>query len=71
MLALLADSHLPKTFWDEACLIACYLLNRLLTPLMKNKSLIEKLFARTPNYGCVWDCDFIDKKCDFKSNRKK
>jgi hypothetical protein len=21
--------------------------------------------------GCVWNCDFIDKMCDFKLNRKK
>jgi len=35
-LALLAESYLPKTFWDEACLTSCYLINRLSTPLLKN-----------------------------------
>jgi hypothetical protein len=20
---------------------------------------------------CVWDCDFVEKKCDFKQNRRK
>jgi hypothetical protein len=25
----------------------------------------------SPNLGCVWDCDFVNKKCDFKPNRRK
>jgi hypothetical protein len=49
-LALLADSQLPKTFWDEACLTSCFLINRLPTPLLKNQSPYQKLFNRTPDY---------------------
>jgi hypothetical protein len=52
-LTLLADSHLPKTFWDEACLTFCYLINRLPTPLLKNQSPFQKLFKCTP------DCTFL------------
>lgn len=58
-LALLAESHLPKTFWDEACLTSCYLINRLPTLLLKNLSPFEKLFSHVPDYkflkffGCV------------------
>jgi hypothetical protein len=49
-LALLADSHLPQKYWDEACLTSCYLINRLPTPLLQNKSPFEKLFYRSPYY---------------------
>jgi hypothetical protein len=49
-LALLAESHLPKKLWDEACLTSCYLINRLPTPLLQNKSLFEKLFNQIPDY---------------------
>jgi len=46
----LADSHVPQKYWDEACLTSCYLINRLPTPLLQNKSPFEKLFHRTPDY---------------------
>jgi hypothetical protein len=49
-LALLADSQLAKTFWDEACLTSCFLINRLPTPLLKNQSPYQKLFNRTLDY---------------------
>jgi hypothetical protein len=49
-LALLADSSLPKTFWDEAYLASCYLINRMPTPLLKNISPFQKLFSRVPDY---------------------
>jgi hypothetical protein len=42
-LALLAESHLPQKFWNEACLTSCYLINRLPTPLLQNKSPFETL----------------------------
>jgi hypothetical protein len=28
------------------------------------------LETSTPSLGCVWDCDFVDNKCDFKPNRR-
>jgi hypothetical protein len=49
-LALLAESHLPKTFWDGACLTSCYLIKRLPTPLLKNQSPFQTLFKRTLDY---------------------
>jgi hypothetical protein len=50
-LALLPDSYLPKTFWYEACLTSCYLINWLPTPLLNNLSPFEKLFSRSPDYN--------------------
>jgi hypothetical protein len=58
-LALLAESHVPKRFWDEACQTLCYLINRLPTPTLQHKSPFQKLFNRSPDYkflrifGCV------------------
>lgn len=49
-LALLADSGVPKCFWDEACLTSCYLINRLPTPLLGNVFPFEKLFAKPLAY---------------------
>jgi len=49
-LALLTESNLSKTFWDEGCLTSYCLINRLATPLLKNKSPFQKLFKCTPDY---------------------
>jgi hypothetical protein len=49
-LALLAESHVPKRFWDEACQTSCYLINRLPTPTLQHKSPFQKLFNRSPDY---------------------
>jgi hypothetical protein len=49
-LALLAESHVPKYFWDEACQTSCYLINRLPTPTLQNNSPFQKLFNRSPDY---------------------
>jgi hypothetical protein len=50
-LALLAQSSLPKKYWDEACLTSSYLINRLPTPLLGNISPFQKLFSQTPDYN--------------------
>ena len=58
-LALLAQSSLPTSFWDDACLTACYLINHMPTPNLGHQSLFHKLFHQEPNYkflkvfGCV------------------
>jgi hypothetical protein len=49
-LALLAESNVPKTFWDEACQTSCYSINCLPTPVLQNKSHFHKLFCRSPDY---------------------
>jgi hypothetical protein len=49
-LALLADSSVPKLFWDEACQTSCYLINRMPTPILGNLSHFEKLNKKPPYY---------------------
>jgi hypothetical protein len=49
-LALLSNTNIPSYFWDDAFSIACYLINRMPTPLRKNKSPFETLFKRIPDY---------------------
>jgi hypothetical protein len=82
-LPLLADSHVSKTFYDEACQIACYLINRLPTLVLRNLSPYQKLFKSIPDYkflrifGCACfpnlrPCnnhkfEFHSKKCVFMS----
>ena len=49
-LSLLSLAHMPLRFWDDAFQTACYLINRLPTPILQNKSPFEKLFNSVPNY---------------------
>jgi len=41
-------------------------LSKLIVKIISFKSQTSFCFL-----GCVWDCDFVEKKCDFKPNRKK
>jgi hypothetical protein len=41
---------MPLRFWDDAFQTACYLINRLPTPVLQNKSPFEKLFKSVPDY---------------------
>jgi hypothetical protein len=50
-LALLSHSSMPLRYWDDAFQTACYLINRLLTQILQNKSPFEKLFNTTPDYS--------------------
>ena len=58
-LSLLTEAHMPSKFWDEAVSTAVYLINRLPTPVLKNRSSFEVLFKEQPNYeilktfGCL------------------
>ena len=58
-LALLYHANIPLHFWDDAFQTACYLINRLPTLTLKNKSLFETLFASSleysllKNFGCA------------------
>lgn len=49
-IALLAHSHLPVRFWDEAFLTACYLINRMPSRTTDNTTPISRLFKSEPDY---------------------
>ena len=75
-LALLAHSSLPLHYWDEAFLTACYLINRMPTPVIKNETPIFRLLQVQPNYsflrifGCAcWPSlrKYNSHKLDFRS----
>ncbi|GFP97350.1 retrovirus-related pol polyprotein from transposon tnt 1-94 [Phtheirospermum japonicum] len=58
-LSLLHHSSIPLTYWSYAFQTAVYLINRLPTPILGNKSPFESLFSQLPNYeklkpfGCL------------------
>jgi histone deacetylase 1/2 len=80
-LALLAHSSLPLHYWDEAFLMACYLINRMPTPVLNKETPLFRLLQVQPNYsflrifGCAcWPSlrkynshklDFCSKACVF------
>jgi histone deacetylase 1/2 len=49
-LALLAHSFLPLHYWDEAFLTACYLINRMPTPVLNKETPLFRLLQVQPNY---------------------
>lgn len=57
--ALLFQSQLPPIFWGECVLTEVYLINRLPSPLLSNKSLFELLYHCPPSFhhlkvfGCL------------------
>ena len=58
-LALLSHASVPYKYWDSAFQMACYLINRLPTPILSNISPLEKLFQQQPNYSFlrVFGCE--------------
>ena len=77
-LTLLAHSSMPLKFWDEAFLTAVFLINRLPSKIIDNKTPFEKLFGRPPEYtflrtfGCaVWPNlrPYNSKKLEFRSKQ--
>ena len=50
-LALLAHSSLPLRYWDEAFLTACYLINRMPSPVLNNLVPITRLLHQIPDYS--------------------
>ena len=45
-LSLLSQAHLPHKFWDEAVSTAAFLINRIPTPLLQNKSPYQVLYNK-------------------------
>lgn len=58
-LFLLSHAHIPNEFWSYAFSTASYLINRMSTPTLGNKSPFHSLFGILPNYlklrsfGCL------------------
>jgi hypothetical protein len=57
-LSLLAHTHMPLKFWDEAFIAATYLINRLPTKVLDFATPLETLFHEKPNYSGlqIFDC---------------
>ncbi|WVZ53157.1 hypothetical protein U9M48_004138 [Paspalum notatum var. saurae] len=77
-LALLAQSHMPLTYWDEAFNTACFLINRMPTRVIDQDTPLHKLFGTAPNYsrlrvfGCAcWPNlrAYNDRKLNFRTRR--
>ncbi|OMO94717.1 Integrase, catalytic core [Corchorus capsularis] len=73
---LLHHANLPKTFWSFAFQTVVFLINRMPTPLLGNKSPFEILFQKQPNYnklkifGCLcfpWLKPYTKSKLEPKS----
>lgn len=47
---LMHQASLPTTFWSFACHQAIFLINRMITPILKDKSPYEILFQESPSH---------------------
>jgi hypothetical protein len=52
-LALFAHAHIPIKFWDDAFLIATFLINHMPARVLDNTSPIERLLHTPPNYSMM------------------
>jgi histone deacetylase 1/2 len=77
-LALLANASMPLKYWDEAFLIATFLINLLPSKVINLESPTERLLKITPNYdalrtfGCAcWPnlCPYNTRKLALRSKR--
>ncbi|GAB2289286.1 hypothetical protein Dimus_038040 [Dionaea muscipula] len=49
--ALRFQAHLPLSFWGDCVLTVTYIINRIPTPLLSNKSPYEVMFSSKPSYS--------------------
>lgn len=70
-LALLFHSALPMKFWVEAFSTAVYIINRLPTPLLENKSHFEHVYHQQPAYDTfhVFGCHVYPCLRDYAPNK--
>ena len=70
-LAIMFNAHVPAIFWSHAFSSAAYIINRLPTKLLDNKSPYELLFSMTPNYGNfrVFGCRVFPYLWDYSSHK--
>ena len=52
-LDILAQASMPLRYWVKAFFIDTYLINRLPTPVLENKSSFEKAYNKKPNYNLL------------------
>ena len=77
-LSLMRHSSVPLQFWDEAACTAVYLINRLPTPLLQNRSPYTLVYNHEPSYsllrcfGCTCYpclCPYATSKLDSRSEK--
>ena len=77
-LSLMRHSSVPYRFWDEAVCTAVYLINRLPTPTLHNRSPYHLVYNQEPtysvlrNFGCTYCpclCPYATSKLDSRSDK--
>ena len=70
--SLLFQSQVPLNFWGECILTAVYLINRMPSPLLSNKTPFEALYKRPPTFhhlkvfGCKCYATIVHPKQKFE-----
>ncbi|KAM0033618.1 putative RNA-directed DNA polymerase [Helianthus debilis subsp. tardiflorus] len=70
-LAMMFNSHAPANLWVDAFTSATYIINRLPTPILENKSPFEVLFTQPPSYAHfrIFRCRFFPYLRDYTKHK--